>query len=71
VAGYPHVTLAAVHAALAYYHDYRDDIHAHMKADEAFAARSEPSISPPSPARTPMPMRFTSMRLCIWPLPKG
>lgn len=39
VAGYPHITLADVHAALAYYHDHRDEIRSHMKQDEAFVAR--------------------------------
>lgn len=39
VAGYPHVTLADVHAALAYYHDHRDTIRRHIQDDEEFAAR--------------------------------
>ena len=39
VAGYPHVTLADVHAALAYYHDRRDVIRRHIQEDEEVAAR--------------------------------
>lgn len=39
VAGYPHVTLADVYAALAYYHDHRDEIRGHMKDDESFVER--------------------------------
>ena len=39
--------LAAVHAALAYYYDHRDDIEAQIQADEAFVAafrRQNPSL---------------------------
>jgi uncharacterized protein (DUF433 family) len=36
VAGYPHITLADVHAALAYYHSNRDEIHRQMREEEAF-----------------------------------
>ena len=39
VDGYPHITLADVYAALAYYHDHRDEIRGHMKQDEDFVAR--------------------------------
>jgi uncharacterized protein (DUF433 family) len=39
VAGYPHITLADVHAALAYYHDHRDEIRQQMREDEDFVAR--------------------------------
>jgi uncharacterized protein (DUF433 family) len=35
-ATYPGIGLADVHAALAYYHDHRDEIRAQMKADEEF-----------------------------------
>jgi len=31
---YPQITLAQVHAALAYYYDHRDEIRAQMRADE-------------------------------------
>ena len=33
VADYPHLTLADIHAALAYYHDHRDQIEAEIEAD--------------------------------------
>lgn len=39
--------LAAVHAALAYYYDHRDEIEARMQADDAFVAefrRQNPSL---------------------------
>ncbi len=35
---YPGITPADVHAALAYYHDHREEIHQQMEADEAFVA---------------------------------
>jgi uncharacterized protein (DUF433 family) len=35
VSGYPHLTLADVYAALAYYHDHRDVIDAEIRQDEA------------------------------------
>jgi uncharacterized protein (DUF433 family) len=34
-ATYPSITLADVYAALAYYHDHRDEIDARIKADDA------------------------------------
>jgi uncharacterized protein (DUF433 family) len=37
----PHVTLAQVHAALAYYHANRDEIEADMAAEKAEAERLE------------------------------
>jgi len=39
VAGYPHITLADVHAALAYYHAHKEDIHRHMREEEQFVRR--------------------------------
>jgi uncharacterized protein (DUF433 family) len=38
---YKHLTLAGVHAALAYYHANREEIEAMVAADEAEAARLE------------------------------
>jgi uncharacterized protein (DUF433 family) len=38
VAGYPQITLADVHAALAYYQSHRDEIQQQMSDDEAFVA---------------------------------
>jgi uncharacterized protein (DUF433 family) len=46
-ATYPGITLADVHAALAYYHDHRDEILARMKADEEFVEEMR-AKSPPS-----------------------
>ena len=37
----PHLTLAQVHAALAYYHANRDDLDAEMAAEDAEAERLE------------------------------
>ncbi len=39
VSGYPHLTLADVHAALAYYHDHRELIDQQMKESDEFVAR--------------------------------
>lgn len=39
VAGYPQITLADVHAALAYYHAHRDEIQRHMTDDEEFVEK--------------------------------
>ena len=36
VMGYPHITLADVYAALAYYHDNREEIDQQMKASDQF-----------------------------------
>jgi uncharacterized protein (DUF433 family) len=36
VADYPHLTLADIHAALAYYHDHRDQVDAEIEADRAW-----------------------------------
>jgi uncharacterized protein (DUF433 family) len=33
VSEFPHLTLADVHAALAYYHDHREEMNAEIKAD--------------------------------------
>jgi uncharacterized protein (DUF433 family) len=42
---YPHLTLAQVHAALAYYHANRDEIEADLAEEEAAAARWEQRIA--------------------------
>ncbi|MCH8923052.1 MAG: hypothetical protein IIA67_07890 [Planctomycetes bacterium] len=36
---YPHISLAQVHAALAYYFDHREEIRGQMKADAEFIDR--------------------------------
>jgi len=33
VSEYPHLTLAGIYAALAYYHDHREDINADIRAE--------------------------------------
>ena len=48
VATYPTLTLAEVHAALAYYHSRRADIDADIRADEEFVANLR-AASGPSP----------------------
>jgi uncharacterized protein (DUF433 family) len=45
-ATYPTITLADVHAALAYYYDHREEIRARMKADEEFVAEMKAKASP-------------------------
>ena len=39
VAEFPHLSLGQVHAALAYYHDHRDEIQAASEAEQALAKR--------------------------------
>jgi uncharacterized protein (DUF433 family) len=46
-ATYPSITLADVYAALAYYHDHREEIRERMRADEEFVADLR-AKSPPS-----------------------
>lgn len=36
VSDFPHLTLASVYAALAYYHDHREEINAEIAADRAW-----------------------------------
>jgi len=36
VSNWPHLTLSAVYAALAYYHDHREEINAEIVADQAW-----------------------------------
>ena len=36
VSEFPHLTLAGIHAALAYYHDHREQINAEIAADRAW-----------------------------------
>ena len=47
-AGYPHITLAQVHAALAYYYDHREDIRREMQEDEQFVAALMAQMGPKS-----------------------
>jgi uncharacterized protein (DUF433 family) len=45
VSEFPHVTLADVHAALAYYHDHREAINAEIAADRAWYEEQRASQS--------------------------
>ncbi len=45
VAGYPQITLADVHAALAYYHANRDEIQRQMREDEEFIGRLRATVA--------------------------
>src|SRR5256885_9054196 len=45
---YPHLTLAHVHAALAYYHVNRDEIEADLAKDEAAALDWQRQLDPKS-----------------------
>jgi len=42
---HPHLTLAQVHAALAYYYDHKPQIDADMRADEDFISQLRHQIS--------------------------
>jgi uncharacterized protein (DUF433 family) len=51
VAAYPHVTLADVHAALAYYWDNKDEIDRQMKEADEFVQRLKADSGPGPLAR--------------------
>jgi uncharacterized protein (DUF433 family) len=42
----PSITLADVHAALAYYYDHQEQIDADLRAEQAFAARAKADAGP-------------------------
>jgi uncharacterized protein (DUF433 family) len=46
VAGYPHLTLAQVHAALAYYFDHSDAIKTEIREERDLAAAARSSMGP-------------------------
>lgn len=46
VDGFPHLTLAQVHAALAYYFDHREEIQEEIREDREFAARMKAQAGP-------------------------
>ena len=48
---YPHINLAQVHAALAYYHANQDEVEADIARDEAAAVEWQHRLRPDSPAR--------------------
>lgn len=41
VDGFPHLTLAQVHAALSYYFDHREEIQEELRQDREFVARTK------------------------------
>jgi uncharacterized protein (DUF433 family) len=55
VARHPGISLADVHAALAYYHDHRDEILAQIQADEEFADKLK--ADSPSPLQEKLRQR--------------
>ena len=51
---FPHLTLASIYVALAYYHEHRDEIHMHMEHGQALVEelkRAYPSKVPMDPER--------------------
>jgi hypothetical protein len=46
VAAYPTITLAQVHAALAYYYDHHDDIQAEIEEERRFAEEMKAKAGP-------------------------
>jgi uncharacterized protein (DUF433 family) len=46
VASMPHLSLAQVHAALAYYFDHRDEVLAELRQDEEFVAAMKARTGP-------------------------
>lgn len=47
----PTISLADVHAALAYYYDHLDEINRHIQEDESFANQMESAGQPNEPRR--------------------
>jgi uncharacterized protein (DUF433 family) len=56
VAAYPHLTLADVHAALAYYWDNKDTIDRQMKEADEFVQNLKSSVGPGPLARKAVPV---------------
>jgi uncharacterized protein (DUF433 family) len=52
VTGYPHLTLGDVHAALAYYHDHREDVDRQMKESDELAVRMKAQYGPAPSQKT-------------------
>jgi uncharacterized protein (DUF433 family) len=67
VSEFPHLTLADVHAALAYYHDHREAMNAEIAADRAWA--EEQRAAPPSRLRERLTTRKADAQ--DDPLPPG
>jgi uncharacterized protein (DUF433 family) len=66
VASHPELTLAEVHAALAYYHSHRDEIDADIRADEEFVARLRTEAGP-----SPLAEKLRERHAQDDPLPPG
>lgn len=45
VEAYPHLTLAQVHSALAYYWEHRDEIEQEIREDQSFVEKLEKDLS--------------------------
>jgi uncharacterized protein (DUF433 family) len=54
VEAYPHLTLAQVHAALAYYWEHRDEIELEIRQEQTFVETLEKKLSE-TPSRTSSP----------------
>lgn len=67
VSEFPHLTLASVHAALAYYHDHREELNAEMASDRAWY--EEQCQRQPSRLRDVIEARKTHAQ--VHPLPPG
>jgi len=46
IEAFPHLSLAQVHAALAYYYDHHDDIEAELRADDEFVTEMARRYAP-------------------------
>jgi uncharacterized protein (DUF433 family) len=66
VATYPSLTLAEVHAALAYYYSHRTEIEADIRADEEFVARLRAKSGP-----SPLELKLKERHAQDDPLPPG
>lgn len=66
VATYPTLTLPAVYAALAYYHDHRAEIDADIEADEQFVAEMKGQAGPST-----LQQRLAELHAKDDPLPPG
>jgi uncharacterized protein (DUF433 family) len=66
VATYPTLTLPAVYAALAYYHDHRAEIDADIEADERFVAEMKGQARP-----SKLQQRLAELHSKDDPLPPG
>jgi uncharacterized protein (DUF433 family) len=66
VAAHPELTLAEVHAALAYYYSHRAEIDADIQADEQFVARLQSEAGP-----SPLAQKVRERHAQDDPLPPG